>query len=83
MSVLPPEVHNALTVLLTALQSPDNVLRTQAEEQLNTEWVQPRPELLLMALVEQILGSEEVGVSRLQSLGSMLKTLWVRFFHGS
>lgn len=63
MSVLPPEVHNALTVLLTGLQSPDNVLRTQAEEQLNTEWVQPRPEILLMALVEQILGSEEMGVS--------------------
>jgi hypothetical protein len=75
MSVLPPEVHNALTVLLTALQSPDNVLRTQAEEQLNAEWVQPRPEILLMALVEQILGSEEVGVSRLQSLGSVLSAL--------
>jgi hypothetical protein len=63
MSVLPPEVHTALTQLLTGLQSPDNVLRTQAEEQLTTEWVQGRPDILLMALVEQIIGADEVGVS--------------------
>jgi hypothetical protein len=81
MSVLPPEVHTALTQLLTGLQSPDNVLRTQAEEQLSTEWVQGRPDILLMALVEQIIGADEVGVSfpypyprlRVRQTGMLLK----------
>lgn len=63
MSVLPPEVHTALTQLFQGLQSTDNSLRTQAEENLNTEWVSKRPDMLLMGLAEQMQGSQEEGVS--------------------
>ncbi|KAA8622517.1 KAP95 Karyopherin importin beta [Pyrenophora tritici-repentis] len=54
MSVLPPEVHTALATLLQGLQSPDNVQRATAEQQLNEEWVNQRPDVLLMGLSEQI-----------------------------
>lgn len=54
MSILPPKLHNALTELLQALSSADNNARSQAEEQLNTEWVAAQPGVLLMGLVEQI-----------------------------
>jgi hypothetical protein len=63
MSLLPPEFHSALCQLLRALTTPDNAVRTQAEEQLNNEWVQGRPDVLLMGLAEQIQGAEEAGVS--------------------
>lgn len=62
MSVLPPEVHAALASLLQGLSSPDNQLRTQAEEQLNNEWVAARPDVLLMGLVEQIQSAQEPSV---------------------
>jgi hypothetical protein len=62
MSLLPPEVHAAVNQLLVGLQASDNVVRTQAEETLNTEWIGPRPEILLMALAEQIIGAEAIGV---------------------
>ena len=65
MSVLPPDVHPTLSVLLQALQSTDNVARTQAEEELSSGWVSSRPEILMMGLVEQIQGSEDLAV-RLQ-----------------
>ncbi|KAF9892724.1 hypothetical protein FE257_001126 [Aspergillus nanangensis] len=60
MSLLPPEVHSALSQLLSALTTPDNNIRTQAEEQLNNDWIQGRPDVLLMGLAEQIQGAEEV-----------------------
>ena len=50
MSLLPPEVNTALVQLLQSLQSSDNTVRGQAEEQLNTEWVNQRPDVLLMGL---------------------------------
>jgi len=59
MSVLPAEVHTALANLLQGLQSPDNVTRTTAEQQLNDEWVAQRPEVLLMGLSEQIELAQE------------------------
>lgn len=62
MSVLSADVHEALTQLLQGLQSPDNTLRTQAENTLNTEWVAQRPDVLLMGLVEQLGGSTDDGV---------------------
>ena len=62
MSVLPPEVHAALASLLQGLSSPDNQIRTQAEEQLNNEWVAARPDVLLMGLVEQIQSAQEPSV---------------------
>lgn len=54
MSVLPPDLFSALSQLLQALASPDNAIRSQAEEQLNNEWVIARPDVLLMGLVENI-----------------------------
>lgn len=62
MSVLPPEVHSALSTLLQGLQSTDNVVRAQAEEQLNTEWAQARPDVLLMGLGEQLQAAENAAV---------------------
>lgn len=62
MSVLPPEVHTALNNLLQGLQSTDNTVRSQAEEQLNTEWAQARPDVLLMGLGEQLQGSDNPAV---------------------
>lgn len=63
MSLLPPEVHSALSQLLGALTAADNALRSQAEEQLNNDWAQNRPDILLMGLVEQIQGAEDTIVS--------------------
>ena len=63
MSVLPAEVQGALSQLLQALSSPDNTLRTQAEEQLNNDWTPNRPDMLLMGLVEQLQAAEEPSVS--------------------
>lgn len=63
MSLLPPEVHSALSQLLGALTAADNALRSQAEEQLNNDWAQNRPDVLLMGLVEQIQGGGDTIVS--------------------
>ena len=71
MSLLPPEVHAALAQLLQALAASDNTLRSRAEEQLSTDWVQARPDVLLMALVEQIQGSEDHGVNGLASIPNL------------
>lgn len=68
MSVLPPEVHAALASLLQGLSSPDNQIRTHAEEQLNNEWIAVRPDVLLMGLVEQIQSAQESTVWHLSSL---------------
>jgi importin-5 len=62
MSVLPAEIHTALAQLLQTLQSPDNNVRTQAEDQLQGDWTATRPDVLLMGLVEQIQGSQEPAV---------------------
>ncbi|KAF3892789.1 Importin subunit beta-3 [Trichophyton interdigitale] len=61
MSVLPQEVHTALSQLLLGLSSADNGVRAQAEGQLNNDWVQNRPDVLLMGLAEQIQGSEDTN----------------------
>jgi hypothetical protein len=63
MSVLSPEIHAELNQLLQALQSPDNGVRSQAEEHLQNNWTNTRPEMLLMGLAEQIQGSQDVAVS--------------------
>ena len=62
MSVLPAEVHAALSNLLQGLQSTDNTTRTKAEEELNTEWILARPDFLLVGLTEQMLAAEDDGV---------------------
>ena len=62
MSVLGADVHAALTQLLAGLSSPENEVRTRAEEQLNTDWVAARPDFLLMGLVEQMHESPDPSV---------------------
>ena len=62
MSLLPSEVHTALTQLLQALSSADNSTRSHAEQQLNDDWVGARPDVLLMALVEQMQEAGEASV---------------------
>lgn len=62
MSMLPPEVSAELTQLLQALQSPDNSIRSQAEDHLQTNWTATTPEILLMGLAEQIAGAPESSV---------------------
>lgn len=62
MSMLAVEIHRELTQLLHGLQSSDNVVRTQAEESLESQWVQPRVDMLLVGLVEQMLGAEDTAV---------------------
>lgn len=64
MSVLPADVHAQLTQLLQALQSPDNAVRSQAEEHLAVNWTASRPEVLLMGLAEQVQGAESNAVRR-------------------
>ncbi|KAF2869193.1 armadillo-type protein [Massariosphaeria phaeospora] len=61
MSLLPAEIHTALDALLKGLQSPDNVERTAAEDQLNREWVGERPDVFLMGLSEQIELAQETS----------------------
>jgi hypothetical protein len=63
MSVLPADVHAELTQLLQALQSSDNSVRSQAEEHLQNNWTNSRPEVLLMGLAEQIQGAGDTAVS--------------------
>jgi hypothetical protein len=72
MSVLPPEVHSALTELLQGLQSGQNNIRSAAEDQLNNEWVAARLDVLLMGLVEQMQSAQDAGVSRLLHISQTL-----------
>lgn len=57
MSLLSADVHAELTQLLQALQSADNATRSQAEEHLQNNWTNSRPEVLLMGLAEQVQGA--------------------------
>jgi hypothetical protein len=60
--MLPPEVTAEMAQLLQALQSPDNNIRSQAEEHLQNNWTSTRPEILLMGLAEQVSAATEVTV---------------------
>lgn len=62
MSILPQEIHTELAQLLQALQSADNGIRSQAEDHLQNNWTNTRPEILLMGLAEQIQGSQDAAV---------------------
>lgn len=64
MATLPEHVHAALTNLLRGLQSPDNVERTAAEQQLNEEWFSQRPDVLFMGLSEQLDFAPDSTVSK-------------------
>ncbi|KAJ8131391.1 hypothetical protein O1611_g2236 [Lasiodiplodia mahajangana] len=67
--MLPPEVSAELTQLLQALQSPDNSIRSQAEDHLQNSWTATRPEILLMGLAEQIAGAPD---STLRSFAAVI-----------
>lgn len=73
MSLLPSEIHAALTQLLQGLSSSDNNARSYAEEQLSAEWVAARPDVLLMGLVEQIQASQATQPSHPSAHVSVLK----------
>jgi importin-5 len=62
MSLLPADMQGALVQLLQALQSRDNTIRGQAEEQLNNDWLANRPDVLLMGLAEQIQTGQDEQV---------------------
>lgn len=62
MSHLSQEIHAELTQLLQALQSADNGIRSQAEEHLQNNWTNTRPEVLLLGLAEQLHLSEDTTV---------------------
>ncbi|KAM0324546.1 hypothetical protein ACHAQA_007931 [Verticillium albo-atrum] len=62
MSILPADVHAELTQLLQALQSADNNIRAQAEEHLQNNWTNTRPEILLMGLAEQVQAASETPI---------------------
>ncbi|KAK7990628.1 hypothetical protein PG990_014908 [Apiospora arundinis] len=68
MSMLPAEVHAELAQLLQALQSPDNNIRSQAEDHLQNSWTATRPEVLLMGLAEQISGSTDAPIRSFASV---------------
>lgn len=57
--MLPPEITAELGQLIVGLQSPNNEVRTQAEEILANNWTTTRPEVLLMGLAEHIAGSPD------------------------
>lgn len=56
-------MQGALAQLLQALQSSDNTLRGQAEDQLNNDWHANRPDVMLMGLAEQIQVGQDDKVS--------------------
>lgn len=62
MSMLGTDTYNELTQTLQALQSADNAIRSQAEDYLQSTWVNTRPEYLLLGLAEHISNSNEVSV---------------------
>ncbi|KAK3313938.1 armadillo-type protein [Apodospora peruviana] len=64
MSILPADATAELTSLLQALQSPDNNVRSNAEDHLQNNWTNTRPEMLLMGLVEQIIASKDDNGAR-------------------
>ncbi|KAL8745058.1 MAG: hypothetical protein Q9190_002770 [Brigantiaea leucoxantha] len=68
MSILPSEIHSALSQLFQSLQSNDNASRSLAEEQLNNEWIIARPDVLLMGTVEHVQAAPEAGTRSFAAL---------------
>ena len=62
MSLLPAEVQGALQLLLQALSSTDNAIRSQAEDQLNNDWTANRADVFLVGLAEQIQAAQDTQV---------------------
>lgn len=64
MSVLSPEIAQQLGQLLQGLQSSDNVARSQAEEAMESQWVDARLDVFLMGLIEFIQSTQDAGVRK-------------------
>lgn len=63
MTVLPADVHGALTQLVSNLSSADNATRSAAELTLDSQWsTKENVEMLLVFLAEQACGSENETV---------------------
>ena len=62
MSQLPADAQGALQQLLQALQATDNTVRSQAEDQLNNDWLNAHPDWLLFGLAEQAQASTDAQV---------------------
>lgn len=69
MSVLPEEVNNTLIKLLQGFASPDNAIRSAAEDALNNNWITPEHiEMLLMFLAEQSAYSQDFTAAGLSAV---------------
>ncbi|ORY01320.1 ARM repeat-containing protein [Basidiobolus meristosporus CBS 931.73] len=55
-----PDIISQLVELLKSLVSNDNMLRSHAEDHLNTFWATQQPDMLLQALVQLIRTSDDV-----------------------
>lgn len=64
MSVLSPEITQQLGQLLQGLQSSDNVVRQQAEDAMESQWVDARLDVFLMGLIEYIQSTQDAGVRK-------------------
>lgn len=61
-----------LSQLLVTLQDPNNVQRTQAEEALNTQWVDAQPDALLVGLAEQVQRASDPAVCVQDDLSGLI-----------
>ncbi|CDO95472.1 unnamed protein product [Kluyveromyces dobzhanskii CBS 2104] len=69
MSVLPDEVNSTLVKLLQGFASPDNSIRSAAEDALNNNWITPEHiEVLLMFLAEQSAFSDDLTTAGLSAV---------------
>lgn len=70
MSLLPTDVHQALSQLLNGLASADNSIRSEAEKSLETEWtLKQNVEMLLLFLAEN---ASTPGNETLQAFSAVL-----------
>lgn len=58
-----PETLAQLTRVLVNLPSPDNNVRAAAELQLNEQWVNTQPDIVLLGLAQLVSQSQEEDVS--------------------
>jgi len=68
-SLLPQDVNNTLIGIINAFASPDNNIRSQAENALNTTWItEENIDALLIFLCEQAAYSQDVTLSALSAV---------------
>jgi len=68
-NLIPAEALAQLSSLLVSLPSADNEIRTQAETQLNDQWIGQQPDLLLLGLAQLASSSTE---DHIRSFASVL-----------